>query len=108
MGGRERERQTEKERYKSMKNSTGYLQSTNRNRKKSLTSGKKKGSSYLMSSRICVDLTAQNLDKKDLFSESDPFYLVYRTNEDGEDTLVHRSEWIKVHMASPSTWCTAP
>jgi hypothetical protein len=61
----------------------------------------KKGSSYLTSRRFCVDLTAQNLDKKDLFSESDPFYLVYRTNEDGEDTLVYRSEWIKVHMASP-------
>ena len=44
----------------------------------------------------CSDLTAQNLDKKDLFSESDPFYLVYRTNQDGEDTLVYRSEWIKV------------
>jgi hypothetical protein len=68
----------------------------------------KKGSSYLMSRCICVDLTAQNLDKKDLFSESDPFYLVYRTNEDGEDTLVYRSEWIKVHLARPSTWCTAP
>jgi hypothetical protein len=33
MGGRERERQTEKERYKSMKDSTGYLQSTSRNGK---------------------------------------------------------------------------
>jgi hypothetical protein len=54
-----------------------------------------------MSRRICVDLTAQNLDKKDLFSESDPFYLVYRTNEDGEDTLVYRSEWIKVTHGQP-------
>ncbi len=68
------------------------------------TNGKNKGFfNYLTSRRFCVDLTAQNLDKKDLFSESDPFYLVYRTNEDGEDTLVYRSEWIKVHMASPST-----
>ena len=42
------------------------------------------------------DLTAQNLDKKDLFSESDPFYCLYRTNEDDSRTLVYRSEWIKV------------
>lgn len=43
------------------------------------------------------DLTAQNLDKKDLFSQSDPFYCVYRTNADTEErTLVYRSEWIKV------------
>ena len=34
------------------------------------------------------DLTAQSLDKKDLFSESDPFYIVYRTNPDGTETLV--------------------
>ena len=46
--------------------------------------------------RTCSDLTAQNLDKKDLFSESDPFYCIYRQNEDGEDSLVYRSEWIRV------------
>jgi len=50
--------------------------------------------------RVTLDLTAQNLDKKDLFSESDPFYCVYRRNEDGTDTLVYRSEWIK-DTASP-------
>ena len=41
-------------------------------------------------------MTAQNLDKKDLFSESDPFYCIYRTSDDGSRTLVYRSEWIKV------------
>ena len=47
------------------------------------------------------DLTAQNLDKKDLFSQSDPFYCVYRTNADTEErTLVYRSEWIKVTAPS--------
>jgi len=50
--------------------------------------------------RVTLDLTAQNLDKKDLFSESDPFYCVYRNNTDGTDTLVYRSEWIK-DTASP-------
>ena len=47
-----------------------------------------------------LDLTAQSLDKKDLFSESDPFYCVYRTNEDESRTLVYRSEWIR-NTASP-------
>ena len=46
------------------------------------------------------DLTAQNVDKKDLFSESDPFYCLYRTNEDQSRTLVYRSEWIKVITTS--------
>ena len=40
------------------------------------------------------------MDKKDLFSESDPFYCVYRKNTDGTDTLVYRSEWIKVGGSS--------
>ena len=47
-----------------------------------------------------VDLTAQNLDKKDLFSESDPFYCIYRQNDDNSRTLVYRSEW-KRNNASP-------
>jgi len=50
--------------------------------------------------RVTLDLTAQNVDKKDLFSESDPFYCVYRKNTDETDTLVYRSEWIK-DTASP-------
>jgi len=50
--------------------------------------------------KVTLDLTAQNLDKKDLFSESDPFYLIYRNEDDGSDTLVYRSEWIK-DTASP-------
>ena len=35
-----------------------------------------------------------------MFSESDPFYCVYRTNEDESGTLVYRSEWIR-NTASP-------
>jgi len=50
--------------------------------------------------RVTLDLTAQNLDKKDLFSESDPFYIVHRSNPDGTETLVYRSEWIK-NTANP-------
>jgi len=50
--------------------------------------------------RVTLDLTAQNLDKKDLFTQSDPFYCVYRNNTDGSDTLVYRSEWIR-NNASP-------
>ena len=42
------------------------------------------------------------MDKKDLFSESDPFYCLYRIAGEGNDdkTLVYRSEWIK-NTASP-------
>ena len=50
------------------------------------------------------DLTAQSLDKKDLFSESDPFYIVYRTNPDGSETLVITFDvWWHVFVAS-SVW----
>jgi len=49
---------------------------------------------------VTLDLTAQNLDKKDLFSESDPFYCIYRLNNDNEDVLVYRSEWIR-NTANP-------
>ena len=41
--------------------------------------------------RVTLDLTAQSLDKKDLFSESDPFYIVYRRNPNSSETLVYRS-----------------
>ena len=34
------------------------------------------------------------MDKKDLFSESDPYFTISRVNPDGSDTLVYRSEWI--------------
>jgi len=50
--------------------------------------------------KVTLDLTAQNVDKKDLFSESDPFYCVYRRNMDDTDTLVYRSEWIR-NTANP-------
>ena len=42
------------------------------------------------------ELTGSNLDKKDVFSESDPYFTVSRMNADGSNTLVYRSEWIKV------------
>ena len=49
-------------------------------------------------SRSCLqikfELSGSNLDKKDLFSESDPYFTVSRVNPDGSDTLVYRSEWI--------------
>ena len=46
--------------------------------------------------RVIFELTGSNLDKKDLFSESDPFFTISRCNPDGGDTLIYRSEWIKV------------
>ena len=45
---------------------------------------------------IEFELSGSNLDKKDMFSQSDPFYTISRVNPDGSDTLVYRSEWIKV------------
>ena len=57
-------------------------------------------SGRILLSLLPSDLTAQSLDKKDLFSESDPFYCVYRTNDDDLGTLVYRSEWIR-NTASP-------
>ena len=48
-----------------------------------------------LTDKITFQLTGSNLDKKDVFSESDPFFTVSRLNSDGSDTLVYRSEWIK-------------
>ena len=50
--------------------------------------------------QIKFELTGSNLDKKDLFSESDPYFTISRMNPDGSDTLVYRSEWIS-NNASP-------
>ena len=50
--------------------------------------------------QIRFELTGSNLDKKDLFSESDPYFTISRMNPDGSDTLVYRSEWIS-NNASP-------
>ena len=36
------------------------------------------------------------MDKKDLFSESDPFFTISRLNPDGTHTIVYRSEYVKV------------
>ena len=50
---------------------------------------------------ITFQFSGSNLDKCDVFSESDPFFVVNKTNPDGSDTLVYRSDYIKV---SPSFW----
>ena len=55
--------------------------------------------------QIKFELTGSNLDKKDLFSESDPYFTISRMNPDGSDTLVYRSEWI-ANNASPA-WAPA-
>ena len=39
--------------------------------------------------------SGSNLDKKDLFSESDPFFTVSRINPDDSYTVVYRSDYIK-------------
>ena len=44
---------------------------------------------------ITFEFTGSNLDKKDLFSESDPFFTISRMNPDGSDTVVYRSDYIK-------------
>ncbi len=46
--------------------------------------------------KIKFEFTGSNLDKKDLFSESDPFFTISRYNPDGTHTIVYRSEWVKV------------
>ncbi len=46
--------------------------------------------------KVCFEITGSNLDKKDVFSESDPYFTISRVNADGSDTVVYRSEWIKV------------
>jgi hypothetical protein len=46
--------------------------------------------------QITFELQGSNLDKKDVFSESDPYFTISRCNPDGSDTVVYRSEWIKV------------
>ena len=43
-----------------------------------------------------LQISGSNLDKCDVFSESDPFFTVNKTNPDGTDTLVYRSDYIKV------------
>lgn len=45
---------------------------------------------------IMFEFTGSNLDKKDLFSESDPFFTLSRMNPDGSDTVVYRSDYLKV------------
>lgn len=44
---------------------------------------------------ITFEFTGSNLDKKDLFSESDPFFTVARSNPDDSWTVVYRSDYIK-------------
>ena len=49
-----------------------------------------------ISSNLSIDFSGSNLDKCDVFSESDPFFTVSKTNPDGSDTIVYRSDYIKV------------
>nr|XP_004999472.2 copine-7 isoform X2 [Cavia porcellus] len=42
---------------------------------------------------------ARNLDDKDLFSKSDPFLELFRTNEDGSEQLVYRTEVVKNNLS---------
>jgi len=44
---------------------------------------------------ITFEYTGSNLDKKDLLSESDPFFTMSRMNPDGSDTLVYRSDYLQ-------------
>ena len=43
--------------------------------------------------------SGSNLDKCDVFSESDPFFTVSKVNPDGSDTIIYRSDYIKVKKA---------
>lgn len=45
--------------------------------------------------KITFEFTGSNLDKKDLFSESDPFFTISRVNADKSDTVVYRSDYLK-------------
>ena len=45
---------------------------------------------------VTFEFTGSNLDKKDLFSESDPFFTISRVNPDESYTVVYRSDYIKV------------
>eukprot|EP00095_Tigriopus_kingsejongensis_P004026 maker-scaffold5_size1054832-snap-gene-2.8 protein:Tk04026 transcript:maker-scaffold5_size1054832-snap-gene-2.8-mRNA-1 annotation:"Copine-8" len=48
-----------------------------------------------LADQIQFELSGSNMDKKDMFSQSDPFFTISRVNPDESDTLVYRSEWIK-------------
>ena len=54
---------------------------------------------------ITFQFSGSNLDKCDVFSESDPFFTVNKTNPDGSDTLVYRSDYIKVGRIIYITFC---
>ena len=45
--------------------------------------------------KLLLLCSGSNLDKKDLFSESDPFFTVSRINPDDSYTVVYRSDYIK-------------
>ena len=48
-----------------------------------------------MKKNLLLLCSGSNLDKKDLFSESDPFFTVSRINPDDSYTVVYRSDYIK-------------
>ncbi|KAL5014149.1 hypothetical protein ScPMuIL_008419 [Solemya velum] len=45
-----------------------------------------------------MQFRAAGLDKKDFLGKSDPFLIIYRSNEDGSFTAVHKSEVIKNNL----------
>lgn len=45
--------------------------------------------------KITFQFSGSNLDKCDVFSESDPFFTVSKVNPDGSDTIIYRSDYIK-------------
>ncbi|KAK7102330.1 copine-8-like [Littorina saxatilis] len=47
---------------------------------------------------VTLQLKATKLDKKDLFGKSDPFLLLYRVNEDGSFTVVHKTEVVRSNL----------
>lgn len=49
---------------------------------------------------IVIQFRGQNLDKKDWFGKSDPFIEIYKTTENGEYVLVHKTEVCSDHGVS--------
>ncbi|XP_069490023.1 copine-6 [Ambystoma mexicanum] len=47
---------------------------------------------------VQLSFRAQKLDNKDLFSKSDPFMEIYKTNHNGVEQLVRRSEVVKNNL----------
>uniref|UniRef100_A0A4W6FTA9 Copine IVb n=1 Tax=Lates calcarifer TaxID=8187 RepID=A0A4W6FTA9_LATCA len=46
-----------------------------------------------------LSFSARKLDDKDFFSKSDPFLEIFRTNDDGTESLVHRTETVMNNLS---------